>query len=120
MTKRALMCGMAILFVVGVVLAGQGQKPAAKEGSWSGWVTDNKCGEKGANANHAACAEKCVKERGGKYALWDTSQKRLYILEPQSEAAAHVAHEVNVTGKLEGDTIHVSSIKMTAPSKPGI
>ena len=108
MTKRALMCGMAILFVVGVVLAVQGQKPAAKEGSWSGWVTDNKCGEK------------CVKERGGKYALWDTAQKRLYVLEPQSEAAAHVAHEVTVAGKLEGDTIHITSIKMAAPSKPGI
>jgi malic enzyme len=29
--------------------------------SWTGWVSDEKCGAKGANAAHAGCAKQCIK-----------------------------------------------------------
>lgn len=108
MIKRSLLFAVAILFVSTLALAGQ----EAKEGSWHGVVTDTKCGAKGAGANHAACAKKCVDEKGAKYALYDSATKKVYVLDPQSDAAEHAGHTVTVKGKLEGDTIHVDSISM--------
>jgi hypothetical protein len=72
------------------------------------------CGAKGANADHADCAKTCVKEHGAKFALYDESTKKVYILDPQEKAAEHAGHEVTVQGTLEGDTIHLTSISMKA------
>ncbi len=108
MRKRFLMCTVAILFAAGVAFTGQ--KDAAKTGKWSGWITDAMCGARGANAGHASCATKCVKEQGGKFALYDTDAKKSYILDPQDKAADNLGHPVTITGTLEGDTLHVKSI----------
>jgi hypothetical protein len=113
MVKRFLMIAVAGLFLATIALTGQ--KDKSKSGTWSGFVTDTLCGAKGANADHAACATKCVKERGAKYALYDATDKKVYILDPQDKAAPHAGHEVTVKGTLEGDTIHFSSITMAAP-----
>src|SRR5580704_12767555 len=37
------------------------------DGSWTGYISDSECGAKGSNEKHAACATKCVKEKGAKY-----------------------------------------------------
>lgn len=113
MVKSLLMIAVAGFFLA--TFAFTAQKEKSKSGTWSGWVTDTSCGAKGANAEHAACARKCVNERGAKYALYDSSDKKLYILDPQDKAAPHAGHEVTVNGTLEGDTIHVTSIAMVAP-----
>jgi Protein of unknown function (DUF5818) len=110
MVKRFVMIAVAGLFLASIALTGQ--KDAAKSGTWSGWVTDTSCGAKGANAQHAACATKCVKEHGAKYALYNTADKKVYVLDPQDKAAPHAGHEVTVNGTLDGDTIHVTSIAM--------
>ena len=39
------------------------------DGSWTGYISDSACGAKGANDKHAACAEKCVKDKGAKYVV---------------------------------------------------
>ena len=117
MLKRVAFCAAAILVVAGLSLAGQQQKASSSEGSWTGWVTDTQCGAKGANANHADCAAKCVKEKDAKYALYDTKDKKVYILDPQDGAAEHSAHHVKVSGTLDGDTIHVTSYKMIGSKK---
>ncbi|MFY9528324.1 MAG: DUF5818 domain-containing protein [Candidatus Acidiferrales bacterium] len=113
MVKRLLICAVAILFVTTIALAGQ----EAKEGSWHGWITDTSCGAKGANANHAACAKKCVDEKGAKYALFNSADKKVYVLDPQTDAAEHAGHHVTVKGTLDGDTIHVTSISMMGGEK---
>ena len=84
---------------------------AAEPGSWKGWVTDSNCGAKGANAGHASCAIKCVKEKGASWALWDPTAKKLYILEHASDAEKMAAQEVTVHGTLEGDKIEVTSME---------
>lgn len=33
---------------------------APKDQSWNGWVSETACGAKGANAQHAGCAKKCI------------------------------------------------------------
>ncbi len=114
MVKRLLMCSVAVLFLAGIAFTGQ--KDAAKSGSWTGWITDDMCAAKGAKPEHAACADKCVKEHGGKYALFNEADKKVYILDPQDKAAGHAGHEVTVKGTLDGDTIHVSSITMKPAS----
>jgi len=85
---------------------------ANTEGSWTGWVTDTHCGEKGAKAGHEACAAKCVKE-GGKYALFNPADKSLWVLSDQDAAAKLAGKEVVVKGKADSEkkTIEVASIE---------
>ena len=76
---------------------------------WTGYVSDSKCGVKGSNDAHAQCAEKCVK--GGAAAVFVTDGK-VYKIQDQASVQDHVGHKVTITGKLEGDTITVDSVKM--------
>lgn len=114
MIKRLAVCGFALALVAGFSLAADKH---AKEGSWTGWVTDSHCGAKEAGAKHADCAKKCVEGHGAKYALYTPADKKVYVLEPQDKAAGHPGHHVKVTGTLEGDTIKVKSIETTGEQK---
>jgi ATP/ADP translocase len=109
MAKRSMLAMVAVLFAVGISMARQDN---AKPGSWSGVVTNNMCGAKDASAAKAECTTKCVKSHGAKYALYDEADKKVYILDPQDKAEGHAGHDVTVTGTLDGDTIHVSSLTM--------
>ncbi len=113
MTKRLLICAFALVVVAGLSLGAD----KGKEGSWTGWITDTKCGAKGDNANHTACAKKCVNTDGEKYALYNPADKKVYVLDPQDKVAAHAGHHVTVKGSIEGDTIKVSSIEMVQEPK---
>lgn len=88
-----------------------------EEGSWTGWVTDTGCGAKGAKADHAACAAKCVKG-GAKYALYTSADGKVWVLSNQDEAAKMAGKEVTVKGKADKEkmTIEVASME-AAPSK---
>jgi hypothetical protein len=110
MTKRLLFCAVALALVAGMTLVADGK---GKTGSWTGWITDTKCGAKGTAETHAACAKKCVGE-GGKYAFYNPEDKKVYNLAPQDKVAAHAGHHVTVKGSVEGDTITITSIDMAA------
>ena len=113
MHKRLMSLGVAVLVVAGLSLAaGQNQ-----DSSWIGWVTETSCGARGDNVGHADCAKKCVESKGAKYALYNSTDKKVYVLDPQDKAAAHAGHHVTVKGTVQGDTIKVSSIEV-APEKP--
>jgi hypothetical protein len=99
------------LAVLCLIAAASFTLAAADPGSWKGWVTDSNCGAKGANAGHASCAIKCVKEKGASWALWDPAEKKLYILEHASDAEKMAGQEVTVHGTLEGDKIEVTSME---------
>jgi ATP/ADP translocase len=106
MAKRLVLAMVAVLFAAGLSLARQ------DNGSWSGVITNNMCGAKDATAAKSECTTKCVKSHGAKYALYDEADKKVYILDPQDKAEGHAGHDVTVTGTLDGDTIHVSSLTM--------
>jgi hypothetical protein len=112
MSKRLLICAVALLVAAGMALA------AGKEGSWTGWVSDTHCGVKGTSEKHAACAKKCVDGMGAKYALYNPTDKKVYTLDPQDQAAAHAGHHVTVEGTVDGDTIKIKSIKMAPEEAP--
>lgn len=86
---------------------------AADTGSWSGWITDTDCGAKGASASHAACAAKCVKDKGAKYALYNPSDKSTWVLSDQDGAAKMAGKMVTVKGTADAakKTITVASIE---------
>jgi hypothetical protein len=85
----------------------------ADQGSWNGWITDSSCGAKGAKAEHAKCAEKCL-ARGDKLVFYNSADKKLYQLDNQDLAKQHIGHEVTLKGEVNGDAIKVASIAAAA------
>lgn len=107
------------LFIAALcILAGFSVARAADK-TFTGEIMDSQCADmgthadmmKGENASDAKdCAIKCVK-KGGKYALYDAGAKKAYALDNQKKAAAFAGQKVTVTGKIDGDSIQVTSIK---------
>jgi hypothetical protein len=87
----------------------------AADGSWTGWISDSKCGAKGANAKAADCTTSCVKG-GAKYVFVNDTDKKVYAIDDQDKVAAHAGHHVTVKGSADGDSIKLSAIEM-APEK---
>lgn len=85
----------------------------ASADSWTGWITDDQCGAKGKgnNADHAACARKCL-EQGAKLVFLNNADQKLYSLDNQKLAEEHLGHEVVVTGTAADGGIKVESISM--------
>jgi len=77
----------------------------------NGWVSDSKCGAKGANAGAADCTKKCLEAGAAMVVVTDSDQKVLTVDNPES-LKGHEGHHVAVTGHVTGDKIHVESAKM--------
>jgi len=102
---------MTIAGILALVLAGSlSLSHAADTTSWSGWITDETCGAKNANADGKACALKCAKN-GAKLVLYVDGDKKLVSLDNQDEAMKHVGVPVVVTGTMDGNTIKVQKIE---------
>lgn len=98
-----------VLLTLALVLALFAMPLLATDATWSGWITDEHCGAKGAKAGHADCALKCIKD-GGSLLFYNSADQKLYKLDNQEAAKANLGHEVKVTGTVEGDAIKVASI----------
>jgi len=81
--------------------------------TWSGTVSDAKCGLAHADASEKSigCANKCVK--GGQKAVFVSDGKIFNIRNPK-KVAGHIGHKVEITGKMKGDTIQIAKLKMTS------
>jgi hypothetical protein len=77
----------------------------------NGWVSDSKCGVKGANADAEACTKKCIAAGASPVVVTDKDQTVLKVDNPDS-LKDHYGHHVAVTGHIDGDKIHVDSVKM--------
>jgi hypothetical protein len=96
---------LTLLFVVAAPLfAGDAQ-------TVNGWVSDSKCGVKGANAGAAECTKKCIAEGASMVVVTDKDQKVLTVENPDA-LKGHEGHHIAVTGHVDGDKIHVESAKM--------
>jgi hypothetical protein len=82
------------------------------DGSWTGYISDSACGAKGANDKHAACAEKCVKEKGAKYVFVNDADHKVYAIDAQDKVAAHAGHHVTVKGNVDGENLKLASLEM--------
>jgi hypothetical protein len=82
-----------------------------KSDTVNGWISDSKCGAKGANAGAAACTKKCLEEGAKVVVVTDGDQKVLNVENPDA-LKGHEGHHVAVSGHVTGDTIHVTGVKM--------
>jgi len=99
-----LLAGAMIVMVASVSFAADAQ-------TVNGWVSDSKCGVKGANAGAAECTKKCIGAGASAVVVTDTDQKVLAVDNPDA-LKGHEGHHVAVTGHVDGDKIHVDSVKM--------
>jgi hypothetical protein len=99
-----LFCAAALLIAASWAFAGNAQ-------TVNGWVSDSKCGVKGANANAAECTKKCLAAGANVVVVTDGDQRVLTVDNPDA-LKGHEGHHVAVTGQITGDKIHVDSMKM--------
>jgi len=100
---------MVVFFLsFGLTLNGQSENP--NSGSWSGVIINSNCSADEAFTEAPKCTEKDVP--GAKLALYDDTTRQIFILEPQDQAVGHLGDSMTVTGTLEGNTVHVASLKM--------
>jgi len=105
MTKR-------VLLIIGLYLISMTVLAAAKDMTWDGWISDSKCGAKGANASHAACAQKCIGAGEKPVFVTDKDQKVVGIDNPDA-VKGHEGHHVQVSGKMDADgMLHVDKVTM--------
>jgi hypothetical protein len=79
-------------------------------GEWTGWITDEHCGAKGAKADHKACALKCM-DGGAHLVFYNLADQKIYKLDDEKRALENLGHPVKVTGELAENTIKVASIE---------
>jgi len=99
-----LLAGALILSVASMSFASDAQ-------TVKGWVSNSKCGAKHTSADGAECTKKCIKAGASPVVVSDTDQKVLAVDNPDS-LKDHYGHHVAVTGKVDGDKIHVDGVKM--------
>ena len=85
----------------------------AADGSWTGYITDSKCGAAAAHEGARECTIKCVKE-GAKYVFVHDGDKKVYAIDAQDKVAEHAGHHVTVKGTIDGETLKLQSIEMAA------
>jgi hypothetical protein len=98
------LAGVLIALMASVSFAGDAQ-------TVNGWVSDSKCGVKGANAGAEACTKKCIGAGASPVVVSDKDQTVLTVDNPDA-LKEHYGHHVAVTGHVDGDKIHVESVKM--------
>ena len=108
MTNKSLNFGMMFFFVFGLSAVGQSENP--NSGSWSGVIINNNCTPDEAFTEAPKCTEKDVP--GEKLVLYDDTTRQMYMLEPQDAAIGHLGDSMILTGTLEGNTVHVASLKL--------
>lgn len=98
--QAGLVAGVAL--ALGVA-AGAVAAPPGPAQTWKGYVTDTWCGWNRVNQPPtASCTRECVKDRHAQYAFFNFQDKKVYVLEPQAEAAKYAGETVVVRGRLEG------------------
>jgi hypothetical protein len=93
---------------VHLVLAGESNMTDL--GSWSGVIINSICSAEEAFAEDPKCTQKDMP--GGMLALYHDTTFKVYVLHPQDQAVGHLGDTVTITGTVEGNTLHVASLKM--------
>jgi hypothetical protein len=101
--------------VIPALLLASSASPASDEGktrTWEGYVTDTWCGVNRDNkAPTVECTRQCVQDGTGKYAFYNFADGKVYVLNPQAEAAKYAAQRVVVRGEVDGVNVHVKTMR---------
>jgi hypothetical protein len=100
MTRRLFAVSLLLLFAAPLTLCAGPNGPSH---TWKGYVTDTFCGfNRATKPPTASCTFKCVEEQHAKYAFYNFADKKVYVLNPQDEAAKFAGQAVVVTGIVGG------------------
>ena len=86
-----------------------GLSASAMAADITGYIIDEMCSKMPAMRGNVECANKCIK--GGSPAVLVTDEGKIYKIAEQDKVIPQAGKKVTVSGKLDGDTIHVSKIK---------
>ena len=87
-----------------------GLAPIAMAADITGYIIDEKCSSIKAMRGDVDCANKCIK--AGSPAVLVTDEGKIYKISDQAKVVPDAGKKVMLTGKLSGDTINVSKIKV--------
>src|SRR5258708_38651623 len=76
----------------------------------TGYIIDESCSAKAEMRGNVACAQRCIKR--GNAAVLVTEEGKVYKITDQAKVVEHAGHKVTISGKIDGDTIQVDSVKM--------
>jgi hypothetical protein len=107
--RKVLVVCLAMSFVF--ALTALAADDMGKSMTVNGWVSDSKCGAKGANDKAEACTKKCLAAGASMVIVTDKDQSVLTVSNPDA-LQEHVGHHVAVTGEVKGGSIHVDSASM--------
>jgi hypothetical protein len=95
MKRMAVFTGFFLMFALAVWAA-------PKSSKMTGWVSDSMCGAKGANANHMACAKKCI--AGGEKVVFVTDKdKKIMQVANQDSLKDHAGEHVQIMASTNSD-----------------
>ncbi|HUB33723.1 MAG TPA: DUF5818 domain-containing protein [Bryobacteraceae bacterium] len=75
----------------------------------TGYIIDKNCASKKAMLGNEACAQACIKR--GSPAVLATEDGKIYSISNQDKVKDVAGKKVTVTGKVEGESITVDSVK---------
>ena len=107
--RKVLVLCLAMCFVF--ALTAMAFDDMGKSATVKGWVSDDKCGAKGANDKAEACTKKCLAAGAKMVIVTDADQKILMVDNPEA-LKGHEGHHISASGTVKGDSIHVDSMKM--------
>jgi hypothetical protein len=107
--KKVLVICLAVIFVL--ALSALAFDDMGKSSTVNGWVSDDKCGAKGANASAEACTKKCL-EKGAKMVIVTDKDQKVLMVDNPDALKGHEGHHIAATGSVKGDSMHVDSVKM--------
>ena len=76
---------------------------------FNAYISDAHCGAKHAADMNAKCVESCVKRGEAPVAVVGD---KVYKLANADKAKEHLGHKVVITGKADGETLTIESLKM--------
>ena len=82
---------------------------SAMAADWTGYIVDKSCSTKKEMWTNEQCAQRCIK-RGDK-AVFVTEDGKIYNIPQQDKVTGVAGKKVTITGKMDGDTINVDSVK---------
>ncbi len=77
--------------------------------SWTGYIIDKNCSTNKAMLGNEACAKRCIGR--GAPAVLATEDGKVYQIKEQDKVKDEAGKKVTITGKMDGDTISVESLK---------
>ena len=113
-TKKLMLVAVAVGLTFALAGVASAKEAKMKSTTIKGWVSDSKCGVKGANAAHASCTTKCL--ANGEKPVLVEGDKVMMIDNPEA-VKGHEGHYVKVKGHVDGDKVHIMTVAMLKQPK---